>query len=926
MYDWILSSSVLIAAVIALRAVTKGRISMRLRYGLWALVLVRLLIPGNFIPSNFSIEKVALFFERQPQVQQISQQLNTPQQSYDAVYQEVVKEHYEVYYPQEATVPDVLPESFTAALPAQEQAQIRQEAQLRVEQSAPIYSLKQILLGIWILGMAVSGTFLLTVNLSFARRLKRTRTPVEADTPVPVYQSVMAETPCLFGLFRPVIYITGEAADNPRALSHILAHESCHYRHKDHIWAILRCVCLVLHWYNPLVWAAFSLSRRDCELACDEAAIARIGESNRHEYGRTLVDMTCVKQSTTAALLTATTMLSDRNTLVQRIRQIAKKPKVLISAVVIAVIIAAVAVGCTFTGAPDEPTQPSETAAPSLPTVPTQPQETTPTPSEDPFANIPWEYTPDAYPSAAIREALGNLEGKNGTLSVEVLSVAYDGELTEAHQDLALILLDTTRTKELGLTKETIPTYFGIYNATVMIKSDGTAPTQYPTGTYCIPFMTIQSAKDGLCYILDTRMPYTVDEPSQYELQLYRYRNLFDSSTPEGRIRQMALTSFYANPSFVDISAMFYGDLSKGELSDGEKAFLTGKGFDLDMAVQSHTTQEIDDALQLAFGIPLSKTQKTGLDALTYCENTDSYYSNHNDTMFPGVNITRYVDNGDGQIDLYYTAANMYVPGHESGEYVVRIHTYYSGGNIYILSNSLVGVNNTAAPMFPDAPSAAGIRPLPANAGVSDLVKPYWEQGIAFAGSDTYYIAIPEIYPFSEEALDINREIYDLFAAALKNQINGMITDYGQQYIRYFDITGADPAVGAGSGNQFYYGYTASYRNNVLSIVVILDDTASGRETYHAFNLNVSAGESGTVDIVVNDDVIRAALEAAYKAMHADLDSTLDFYRENLEKTLSDENVRACTVSYGSDGSLQITGWIYTIGAVEKVQKLITIG
>jgi len=389
MTDWILSSSVLIAAVIALRAVTKGRISMRLRYGLWALVLVRLLIPGNFIPSDFSIEKVALFFERQPQVQQISQQLNTPQQSYDAVYREVVKEHYEVYYPQEATVPEALPESFTAALPAQEQAQIRQEAQLRVEQSAPIYSLKQILLGIWILGMAVSGTFLLTVNLSFARRLKRTRTPVEADTPVPVYQSVMAETPCLFGLFRPVIYITGEAADNPRALSHILAHESCHYRHKDHIWAILRCFCLVLHWYNPLVWAAFSLSRRDCELACDEAAIARIGESNRHEYGRTLVDMTCVKQSPTAALLTATTMLSDRNTLVQRIRQIAKKPKVLISAVVTAVIIAAVAVGCTFTGAPDEPTQPTEI------TKPTQPPETT-APSETAKPTEPAETQPSA--------------------------------------------------------------------------------------------------------------------------------------------------------------------------------------------------------------------------------------------------------------------------------------------------------------------------------------------------------------------------------------------------------------------------------------------------------------------------------------------------------------------------------------------------
>ena len=299
MYDWILSSSVLITAVIALRAVFKGRISMRLRYGLWALVLIRLLIPGNFIPSDLSIEKLTLAFEKQPQVQELTQQLNTPQQSYEAVYQEVVKEHYEAYYPQAATAPNVLPESFTATLPAQEQIEIREEAHQRLEQTAPIYSLRQILTCVWIVGMVIIAAFLLSVNLTFARRLKRSRLPVKAQAAVPVFKSVLAETPCLFGLFRPVIYITGEAAENPRALSHILTHESYHYRHKDHIWAILRCVCLVLHWYNPLVWAAFSLSRRDCELACDEAAIARIGESNRHEYGRTLVDMTCVKQSPT---------------------------------------------------------------------------------------------------------------------------------------------------------------------------------------------------------------------------------------------------------------------------------------------------------------------------------------------------------------------------------------------------------------------------------------------------------------------------------------------------------------------------------------------------------------------------------------------------------------------------------------------------
>ena len=96
MINWILSSCALIAAVILIRAIFRQRITMRLRYGLWALVLIRLLIPGNLIPSNFSILTLSHKLQAQPQVQQLTQELLTPQQSYEEIYQEVVKEHWEV--------------------------------------------------------------------------------------------------------------------------------------------------------------------------------------------------------------------------------------------------------------------------------------------------------------------------------------------------------------------------------------------------------------------------------------------------------------------------------------------------------------------------------------------------------------------------------------------------------------------------------------------------------------------------------------------------------------------------------------------------------------------------------------------------------------------------------------------------------------
>ena len=49
MIKWILSSSVLIGAVIGLRYLFRGKISARLQYALWALVLVRLLMPSGIL-------------------------------------------------------------------------------------------------------------------------------------------------------------------------------------------------------------------------------------------------------------------------------------------------------------------------------------------------------------------------------------------------------------------------------------------------------------------------------------------------------------------------------------------------------------------------------------------------------------------------------------------------------------------------------------------------------------------------------------------------------------------------------------------------------------------------------------------------------------------------------------------------------------
>lgn len=77
---------------------------------------------------------------------------------------------------------------------------------------------------------------------------------------------------------------------DPAKLSeYAICHEACHYKHGDFIWVIVRHLVLALNWYNPLIWAAFILSGRDCELACDEEVIRIHGSGSAEEYAENLL-------------------------------------------------------------------------------------------------------------------------------------------------------------------------------------------------------------------------------------------------------------------------------------------------------------------------------------------------------------------------------------------------------------------------------------------------------------------------------------------------------------------------------------------------------------------------------------------------------------------------------------------------------------
>ena len=338
--SWVIPSSLMIAALLATRFVLRGKISLRLQYALWAVVLVRLLIPFLLFVSPISADPVTEKLEIPEAIHQVYFSANEEEyeRQYAASYHETVR----FYESKGKPLDPVVAEQRAAAV-------ARQSLELDLE---------RILFNLWLMGMALMTAVIVSCNVHLACKLRKRRWALDVPASLlPVYVTEAVPTPCVFGFFRPVIYLTPDAAKGSQIRAHVLEHELTHYRHGDHIWSVLRSLCLVLHWYNPLVWIAAKVSRADAELACDEGALARLGESQRGDYGRTLIGLTC-SAPFSELLLTATTMTGSAGSIRERIKLLMKRPRNTILTVTAVILLVTLTVGCTFSAA-TEPTPPA---------------------------------------------------------------------------------------------------------------------------------------------------------------------------------------------------------------------------------------------------------------------------------------------------------------------------------------------------------------------------------------------------------------------------------------------------------------------------------------------------------------------------------------------------------------------------------------
>ena len=302
----VLTVSALIAVVLLVRAIFKNRVPKRMIYCLWLVVLLKFCLPGTL----FSLP--VLPAEKLVAPTQISE---LPAQTTPVIQQPAQT----VMQPQ---------------TPAQQQVSPAHET---AKPAAKPLTTAQILQIAWFSGSALLGLWLFGAWAVFTIRLHRDRRFLGKRGGTCIYVSGAVKSPCLAGLI-PAVYLTEDVLQADEA-ELILRHELTHLRHLDFLWSLCRTAAVTVYWWNPFIWLAAICSKRDAELACDEAVAAKLPESKRLAYARAILAQAPRK---TAALSLAGPPVKER------ILFLTKKQRTSVLCVILALLLVVSATGCSF--------------------------------------------------------------------------------------------------------------------------------------------------------------------------------------------------------------------------------------------------------------------------------------------------------------------------------------------------------------------------------------------------------------------------------------------------------------------------------------------------------------------------------------------------------------------------------------------------
>ena len=276
-----LYSAAITAGILLFRFIFKNRISSKLQYLMWWLLILRLLMPVTpDIGLHFNLQDMLLKQAHQAE-------LPTPAPVLDVA---------------PASVPNTQPSYESVAPAVQPDTDVAPSQHVNPAKSTDWYS---IVFVVWLLGAIGFLGWLIFVKLRYYESLQHLMAGGPREVyelydrcckelgvkPLPLWIVNKSMSPGIAFFGEPVLLVPLSLCGDESRLRFALLHELTHKKRGDHYMTLLLNILRAVYWFDPVVHFAFSELRSDMESACDSDVLAYIGHEHKRGYLTVILDM-----------------------------------------------------------------------------------------------------------------------------------------------------------------------------------------------------------------------------------------------------------------------------------------------------------------------------------------------------------------------------------------------------------------------------------------------------------------------------------------------------------------------------------------------------------------------------------------------------------------------------------------------------------
>ncbi|PET96589.1 M56 family metallopeptidase, partial [Bacillus cereus] len=296
-FDWVIETSVmasiLVGLILCIKVLFRNKLTPRWQYMLWIILILRLVLPWS-PDSSYSIYSVLTYKSDDAFISS-----QNPVASF--LTKERMQELKDIDNKKLLTKED----TYTTSSTKIGQVNKTQTHSNEDDETILFYT---IFIYIWLTGVILLSVATFVMNRRLLLYIKKQ--PVITDEKIvqifekckqsmsvqrniPLLVSGKVSSPTVLGFIKPKLLLSTVHMKilDEQQLRYIFHHELAHIKRRDVGVNWLMHGLLILNWFNPILWYAYSCMREDQELACDALALTYIDSEEQIAYGHTIISL-----------------------------------------------------------------------------------------------------------------------------------------------------------------------------------------------------------------------------------------------------------------------------------------------------------------------------------------------------------------------------------------------------------------------------------------------------------------------------------------------------------------------------------------------------------------------------------------------------------------------------------------------------------